>query len=402
VALVRRAQPGGLRPSSRSETCHERTRDRADRRVRIAAGAVSEYVLLPREAEESSDKNSTSGTTTARDASYRARNLRPNHITVRGRRTPLPDGVLANVSAILAARGPPLEQTSREMDRLSDLALGCSAGHVEAFLMDTAFPGPRSGLPYRAGTDGLAESIRELVSLWLVPFNPTTPFRVSQPRPDRFYGYSSARYAAFTPPQALALDTLHPDIPHYARATRWGNCLPFLSVEFRAAGDPGRGDLWDAANHCAGASATCLAAVAKLNTALDGHPGAERVDGMCYSVAADQNIAQLFVSWKDGPEYYVQQVADFLLSRPEYLAAFRATVCNILNWGMGARLKQVRRALDLIAADNLWAAQHALDVFVADTTAAQNALDVFEADARAAQRALDISEADNAEAAEHA
>ncbi|KAK0723851.1 hypothetical protein B0T21DRAFT_372602, partial [Apiosordaria backusii] len=47
--------------------------------------------------------------------------------------------------------------------------------------------------------------------------------------------------------------------------------------------------------------------------------------------AMDNNVAQLYISWKEGDlNYYLQRVDAFLLSSPEHFKNFRNQVRDIL------------------------------------------------------------------------
>lgn len=191
------------------------------------------------------------------------------------------------------------------------------------------------------------------MSSHLIPNNPESQFRVSGPKPDLLYGYSgSLGDGAFTQTQFLAQGVLHPRNARFAEATTQGLRFPFFAIEFKAAGGT-RGDLWVATNQCAGASSACLNAVYQLNTLLSEHPDVKRVDNLSYSIAVDNNTAQLYISWKeDDLNYYLQRIDAFLLSSPEHFKNFRKHVRNILDWGKGTRLEQIKGALDVILEEN--------------------------------------------------
>jgi len=79
----------------------------------------------------------------------------------------------------------------------------------------------------------------------------------------------------------------------------------------------------------------------------------QRVDNLSYCVTMDNNTAQLYISWKeDDLNYYLQRVDAFLLSRPEDFKNFRKQVRNVLDWGKGTRLEQIKKALDVILEEN--------------------------------------------------
>jgi hypothetical protein len=54
-----------------------------------------------------------------------------------------------------------------------------------------------------------------------------------------------------------------------------------------------------------------------------------------------------YVSWKpDELKYYMRKVKSFLLQEPEKYVEFRKHVWNIIDWGKGKRLKEIRKSLD--------------------------------------------------------
>jgi len=137
------------------------------------------------------------------------------------------------------------------------------------------------------------------MSSHLIPNNPESQFRVTRPKPDLLYGYSGRLGdGAFTQPQFLAQEVLHPRNARFVEATTQGLRFPFLAIEVKAAGGT-RGDLWVATNQCAGASSACLNATDQLNTLLPKHPSVQCVDNLSYCIAVDNNTAQLYISWKE-------------------------------------------------------------------------------------------------------
>ncbi len=242
----------------------------------------------------------------------------------------------------------------RVVGQLDALAKGCDEDDVAAFLNDTVFPSTATDASY-GPTTGLSSSSSALMSQHLVPNNPESLVKVTQPKPDKLYGYSGEPDGAFTQLQMLAQSMLHPRISDYASATAQGLRFPFFAIEFKASGGT-RGDLWVATNQCAGASAACLNAVHQLNYSLRQYQNAQRgvgneqlVDNLSFCIAVDNNSAQLYISWKeDELKYYMQQIDAFLLWSPEHFQRFRKQVRNILDWGKNTRLKQIRDSLDII------------------------------------------------------
>ncbi|KAK0613145.1 hypothetical protein B0T17DRAFT_511485 [Bombardia bombarda] len=307
-------------------------------------------------------EDSASSTASVRHPSYRQNNLNSNNIDIRHANTQLPDYISSYVEGLRAERdspSPSSEQINGYLDRMEDLQRGCTEADVEEFFTDTVFP-KNSDRTYGRPA-GLESAKSSLISSHLIPNNPESQFRVSEPKPDLLYGYSGAlRDGAFTQPQFLAQEGLHPRNARFAEATTQGLRFPFFAIEFKAAGGT-RGDLWVATNQCAGASSACLSAVDQLNTSLPDHQSVQYIDNLSYCITVDNNTAQLYISWKeDGLNYYLQRVDAFLLSKPEDFKSFRKRVRNILDWGKDTRLTQIRVALDTILEENRKkAAEHA-------------------------------------------
>lgn len=88
---------------------------------------------------------------------------------------------------------------------------------------------------------------------------------------------------AFTEPRLLTQTMLHPRNPEYPTTTLRGLRFPFFVIKFKAAAGGTRGDLWVATNQCA-----------------------RRADNLSYCNAVDNNLAKLYISWKeDNLSYYL-------------------------------------------------------------------------------------------------
>ncbi len=83
------------------------------------------------------------------------------------------------------------------------------------------------------------------------------------------------------------------------------------------------GNLWVAANQCAGASAACVQAIHQFNTILGDVGCNGHVPDLCYSLAIDHSLAQLYVSWGAKDEgnlvIHIQRVASFPALKSEAL-----------------------------------------------------------------------------------
>ncbi len=299
-------------------------------------------------------EDSASSTASVRHPSYRENNLNTNGFHIQSARTRLPDHLSGHLERLRAERdspGPSSEEIDGYLDGLETLAQSCSEADVEEFLKASVFPRDHDATYGRAA--GLKSAKSSVMSSHLIPNNPESRFRVTQPKPDLLYGYSgNPQDGAFTQQQILAQQALHPQNARFPEATTQGLRFPFFAIEFKAAGGT-RGDLWVATNQCAGASSACLNAVNQLNATLRKSPSAKQVDNLSYAIAVDNNTAQLYISWKEeGLNYYLQRVNAFLLSRPEDFKEFRKQVRNILDWGRDTHLAQIKKALDIILTAN--------------------------------------------------
>ncbi|KAL1844621.1 hypothetical protein VTK73DRAFT_2153 [Phialemonium thermophilum] len=266
-----------------------------------------------------------------------------NGICIRHSRARLPSDVARSVEEIRADRGSPglsARQMDEYLDGLGALAEGCTEADVEEFFRGLVFPELLD--PTYGSLAGLGCADSALLPLHLVPDDPESRFVVSQPRPSLLYGFSKdPRDGAFTPAHVSIVESLHP------RGASPSPAFPFLAILFKAVGGT-QGDLWVATDQCAGASAACLNAVDLLNKQLRDR-GSEGVGSICFSVAMDNNVAQLYVSWKEGDaKYWVQRVDDFLLSNPDHFTSLRSRVRNILDWAKRTHLEKIRRALDVL------------------------------------------------------
>jgi len=279
---------------------------------------------------------------------YRGLYLAPHGIEIRHPGNPIPDLVATHIQQAAQAQPEHVPLSSDKVAEairiLDELGRGCTEAQVNVWLSRFIFPGPHEELNYGPAT-GLWATFGVGISRHLMPPQPegTSP-PLPQPKPDILYGYPLDP-KPFTEEQYNVLVDLHPQVRLYPLSGYL--FFPFLVVQGKAAAGTG-GDLWVATNQCAGASVACLRAVDQLNTALEQHGCAGRMANLCYSVAVDNNLAQLYVMWKEGAKFCMQRVEGFLLSLPEHLAAFRHRVLSILEWGRGGRLDDIRSALDLI------------------------------------------------------
>jgi hypothetical protein len=125
---------------------------------------------------------------------YRQNNLALNNIYIRPSAAPLPDDVSSSMEAVRAERDSPSlssDEMKQVVGQLDTLAEGCDEDDVAAFFDDTIFPNTKTNLAYGSAA-GLMSSSSALMAQHLVPTNPISPYKVTQPKPDKLYGYSGS------------------------------------------------------------------------------------------------------------------------------------------------------------------------------------------------------------------
>lgn len=167
-------------------------------------------------------------------------------------------------------------------------------------------------------------------------------FKVSTPVPDMLYGYKPG--SAF-PNQQAQLITMGTE----PIANTQDLLYPFFAIEFKGDGPSGVGSLWVATNQCLGGSASCVNIAERLNTQLRrcNSDNIQSINSAAFSIAMSGTEARLYISWKHNElDYYMANVRSFLLQEPEHYIEFRKYVRNIIDWGRGGRLEEIRKSLD--------------------------------------------------------
>jgi hypothetical protein len=271
-----------------------------------------------------------------RDRAYRYLCLQQHNIFIQNPSTRLPHAIQTHRTAFTHAmsRMPelPPETAVSLLQELEILGLGCDEDRVSNFWATHIFPQPNRGLAAE-----LAIKASTHIDRYLLPQSPEAPFPVPQPRPDLLYGYQAEM---LTRRHLGTLISLHPEDPPR------NPLLPFLVVEYKTGASPG-GNLWVAANQCAGGSVASLQAAAFVNAALV-RAGGRQLLNICYSLAIDNHLAFLYLSRMDNKGHFkMQRVDAFFLLRAEDLVRFHQCVATIFKWA-GERLDDVRRSLDTI------------------------------------------------------
>jgi hypothetical protein len=293
---------------------------------------------LPRRKHTTTDLDLDFDMASVRSIGYRINCLRPNGIHFHLPSDTLPHVVALITNQILTAAPHPPAMLVAMMDELERLS---TCGGYELSLRNCFSRGlfPATLRPE------LCIQFEPFLPRHLIPTHPNAPYALPQPRPDLLYGYSI--WTAFTETQQTTFQHLHPQNRSYAQAA-FDLYFPFFVVELKAAAGTG-GNLWDAANQCAGGATACLQAVHQLNTTLSAAGCQGSIPNLCYSLAIDNNLGQLYVSWKDSLAFHTRRVASFLLSDPQHFGHLCACVAAILEWGATARLQDIRAAADYIS-----------------------------------------------------
>jgi hypothetical protein len=278
-------------------------------------------------------------------STYRVENLAMNNIYMRPREN-FPkhiDSLLKRVNKDRVSLGPSSKQIENDTE-LHTLENGASEAAVRKYFGENIFPNLRqlsNGLKLNESLSMLRE---------IIPDAENT-VRVSTPMPDMLFGYK--RDVAFSWQQQRQILNMGSEM----LANKDDMMYPFFVVEFKGDGATGSGSLWVATNQCLGGVASCVNIAERLNRRLRAsnfHP----IDSVAFSIAMNGTEARLFVAWKDDddderPGYYMQKIKTFSLQEPGQYLAFRKYVRNIIDWGNGQHLEEIRRSLD-----SLWGESH--------------------------------------------
>lgn len=131
------------------------------------------------------------------------------------------------------------------------------------------------------------------------------------------------------------------------------NAWPFLVVEFKASSR--NGSLWVAENQAAGAGAVCVNSLKKL---LELAPREEQqliTDSMAFSCVINSTQAAVWVHWMEHEvdadtgektdSFTSAELDLYNFKKPAGIVAFRSSIQNIIEWGLGERLSLIKDSL---------------------------------------------------------
>ncbi|KAK3371884.1 hypothetical protein B0H63DRAFT_281890 [Podospora didyma] len=140
------------------------------------------------------------------------------------------------------------------------------------------------------------------------------------------YGYNDEGF----PQQRAQLISMGTEM----EANNEGLLYPFFVIEFKGDGPSGSGSLWVATNQCLGGSTSCINIAERLNhqPRKCESENIKPINSAAFSVAMSGTEARLYISWRHNElDYYMANIENFLLQRPEHYIEFRKYVLNIID-----------------------------------------------------------------------
>ena len=287
-----------------------------------------------------SGSSRASGRSLVEDPAYRYMNLAANNIYLRSSREQFPQDIIDLIDQVRRDRdspGPSTDQVWQDT-ALEELGMGAGEPEVEDYFRSNIFRqlGPK---------DALKRADRQPMARHAVP-NAASRHKVSNPVPDMLYGYK--RHHAF-PEQQAQLISMGTEM--VANNQYNGLLYPFFVVEFK--GDSG--SMWVATNQCLGGSVSCVNVAERLNRRLAQYTSdkVRPISSAAFSIAMSGSEARLYISWKQNEvDYYMTTIDSFLLQKPKDYLDFRKYVLNIIDWGGGRRLDEIRSSLNTLSEES--------------------------------------------------
>ncbi|KAH7161099.1 hypothetical protein EDB81DRAFT_839495 [Dactylonectria macrodidyma] len=270
---------------------------------------------------------------------YRLLNLASNNIFLRPSRDPLPDRVAELL--ILVRRSRDSAEITHDQVRQNQ-ALENLDGQVKEEAVAAFFQ--KFVLPATDGPGCLQGDAKQPMVGCTVP-NTVTDFHVSRPIPDMLYGY---RLEKAFPDQWVQLMPLVREVA--ANNLAHPSLYPFFNIKFKGE----TGSMWVATNQCLGASSSCVNIAEDLNTRLKQCGSNKVIDSTVFSLTTNGSEARLYVSWKhDEVNYYTTTIRRFLLQESDQYIELCNIIHNIIDWGCGKRLDEIRESMDILLAADL-------------------------------------------------
>lgn len=99
----------------------------------------------------------------------------------------------------------------------------------------------------------------------------------------------------------------------------------------------------DVAGKCAGDSTVCIELTERLNRGNQ-EGQSPLINRVAFSIAMSTTRANISITWKHEDEYSVCRIGTFMLQDPRQYLDFCKYSHNIMDWGMGERLKEIQES----------------------------------------------------------
>jgi hypothetical protein len=266
---------------------------------------------------------------------YRSINLYINRIYVRNAFEGFPENISSLVHKASRDRespGPSLDQIRLDTDLQNLEEEIVSESKIQFYFMSKVFPGDEGYVRRFENINMNRHCVPEI----------NTQCKLSTPNPDMIYGYPTAAFN-----QQLAQLVSFSEMLNTGASNA---ILPFFATEFKSCDGTSPGSLWVATNQCVGDSVACVNLLERVNDRLKliNNEHVQLLETAAFSIAMSGTEARLYVTWKKDDSYYSQKVGGFLLQDPEHYQLFYKYVRNIVDWGRGERLNDIRKAFDCL------------------------------------------------------
>ncbi|KAK4212062.1 hypothetical protein QBC37DRAFT_288812, partial [Rhypophila decipiens] len=244
--------------------------------------------------------------------------------------------LLKDIMTRRVSKAPSIQEvrTRKSLQELSDYP---AESQVASFFERMVFTDKR---------EGAANFLLRHERVWMkkihVPKNPESDTEVSTPVPDMLYGYSHRHSTPFSKEELRTQTRVLPGGLAAANSSRLR--FPFLVIEIKG-DEPFR----QAVNQCLGGASTCVRITNRLNEKIQLLPAAQAtpVETAAFSVAINNLIAGVYVTWFHNNKYLTREVEQFSLNsrKPDDFIRLYHVIQNILHWGQGKRLNEIKAGL---------------------------------------------------------
>ncbi|EEH17196.1 hypothetical protein PABG_07283 [Paracoccidioides brasiliensis Pb03] len=229
---------------------------------------------------------------------------------------------------------PPLsdEETNEVVMVAGDL-MNYGEGKLMNIIHTRAFPVRRLGV---------IEGANLLWTTEPLPMNPEYLYHLAAPKPDRHYGYAHESEICWKDEEMNVI--CHRTAQPYTQPTR-ENILPFLALEFKA--EATGGTLYCAENQCAGSGTHSVASQRWFLKQAFPSQDPATTDAVAFVGTVSSRMAVFYIVWYSNikARYIMSKIKAISLMEALDIQPCRDLVNNIMDYGMGQRLRRIREAL---------------------------------------------------------